>query len=425
MKIVWQFLYNFLVIPHLYAVLRLLGFVNSKTRRGINGRKRVFENIILSALKLDKTRPLIWFHSSSLGEFEQAKPIIQQLKKEKQVNILVTFFSPSGYDNSIKYPFADIVSYIPFDTSGNAKTLIQIVKPTLAIMMRYDIWPNHIWTMIKEQVPVFIVDATMRINSPRLLPIIKNFHKYLFKELDRILTVDEDDLQNFKKFGCSDEQLRVVGDTRFDRVYQQSLSAKERNLLKENIVAAKKVVVAGSTWEQDEEIILPVFQTLAKYEKNILFIIAPHEPTMLHLEKIENEFAGKASTIRFSYLNNYNGEQIIIVDSIGILSSLYSYADIAFIGGSFKSSIHNVLEAAVYGIPVVFGPKIENSLEARKLVGNGGGILIKNKQEAYRQFKTLLHDDGKRNQRGLSAFNYVKSNINATSKILEEIYKYV
>lgn len=425
MKTVWQFLYNFIVIPHLYAALRLLGFVNSKTRRGINGRKRVFENIILSALKLDKTRPLIWFHSSSLGEFEQAKPIIQQLKKEKQVNILVTFFSPSGYDNSIKYPFADIVSYIPFDTSGNAKTLVQIVKPSLAIMMRYDIWPNHIWTMIKEQVPVFIVDATMRTNSLRLFPIIKNFHKYLFKDLDRILTVDEDDLQNFKKFGCRDEQLRVVGDTRFDRVYQQSLSAKERNLLKENIVANKKVVVAGSTWEQDEEVIFPVFQSLAKFDKNILFIIAPHEPTMLHLEKIENEFAGKVSTIRFSYLNNYNGERIIIVDSIGILSSLYSYADIAFIGGSFKSSIHNVLEAAVYGIPVLFGPKIENSLEAQKLVEKGGGILIKNKQEAYRQFRTLLNNDKERNAKGETALTYVKNNLRATSKILEEIYKYV
>lgn len=425
MKSAWQFLYNFFVIPHLYAALRLFGFFNSKTRRGINERKRVFENIILSALKLDKTRPLIWFHSSSLGEFEQAKPIIQQLKKERQVNVLVTFFSPSGYDNSIKYPFADIVSYIPFDTSGNAKTFIQIVKPTLAIMMRYDIWPNHIWTMIKEQVPVFIVDATMRADSLRLSPVIRNFHKYLFKDLARILTVGEDDLQNFKKFSCTDKQLRVVGDTRFDRVYQQSLVVKEKSLLKENLFAGKKIIVAGSTWEQDEDIILPVFQSLAKYDNNILFIIAPHEPTLLHLEKIENEFAGKVSTIRFSYLNNYKNERIILVDSIGILLSLYSYAHISYVGGSFKYSIHNVLEAAVYGIPVVFGPKIENSQEAQKLVENGGGILIKNKKEAYRQFRTLLQDDRNRNERGAIALNYVKSNVSATSKILEEIYKYI
>lgn len=425
MKTVWQFLYNFIVIPHLYTVLRLLGLFNMKTQRGINGRKRVFENIIINALRLDKSRPVIWFHSSSLGEFEQAKPIIQKLKKEKEVNLIVTFFSPSGFENSLKYPYADIVSYIPFDTAHNAKTFIQIVKPAIAVMMRYDIWPNHIWTMIKEGVPVFIVDATMRSDSPRLLPIIKNFHKYLFKDLERILTVAEDDLQNFKKFGCTEKQLRVVGDTRFDRVYQQSLVAKEKSLLNENLYEGKKVIVAGSTWEQDEEIILPVFQTLAKYEKNILFIIAPHEPTLIHLEKIENEFAGKVSTIRFSYLNNYNDEQIIIVDSIGILLSIYSYAHIAFIGGGFKNSIHNVLEAAVYGIPVMFGPKIENSKEANHLIKNGGGILLNTKQDAYRQFKTLLNNDEIRKQRGLNSFSYVKSNINATSKILDEIYKYI
>ncbi|HMU43995.1 MAG TPA: glycosyltransferase N-terminal domain-containing protein [Ignavibacteriaceae bacterium] len=425
MKTVWQFLYNFIVIPHLYAVLRLMGLFNSKTQRGINGRKRVFENIIISALRLDKSRPVIWFHSSSLGEFEQAKPIIQKLKKEKEVNLIVTFFSPSGYENSLKYPYADIVSYIPFDTTHNAKTFIHIVKPAIAIMMRYDIWPNHIWTMIKEGVPVFIVDATMRSDSTRLLPIIKNFHKYLFKDLDRILTVGEDDLQNFKKFGCTEKQLRVVGDTRFDRVYQQSLVAKEKSLLNENLYKGKKVIVAGSTWEQDEEIILPVFQALAKYEKNILFIIAPHEPTLIHLEKIENEFAGKVSSIRFSYLNNYNNEQIILVDSIGILLSLYSYADAAFVGGSFKYNIHNVLEAAVYGIPVIFGPKIENSKEARDLITNGGGILVKNKQAMYRNLRTLLNDDKSRDQKGKAAFDYVKRNVSATSKILEEIYKYI
>lgn len=425
MKTVWRFLYNLIVIPHLYAALQLLGLFNSKTRRGIKGRKRVFENIIISALKLDKTRAVIWFHSSSLGEFEQAKPIIQQLKKEKEVNLIVTFFSPSGYDNSIKYPYADIVSYIPFDTEHNAKTFLKIVNPTLAVMMRYDIWPNHIWAMIKADIPVFIVDATMRSNSSRLFPIIRNFHKYLFKDFTKILTVGEDDLQNFKKFGCTEKQLKVVGDTRFDRVYQQSLVAKERSLLNQTIFTGKKIIVAGSTWEQDEDIILPVFQTLAKFQNNILFVIAPHEPTVIHLEKIENEFAGKVSTIRFSYLNNYNNEQIILIDSIGILLSLYSYAHIAFVGGSFKNNIHNVLEAAVYGVPVMYGPKIDHSKEAQELKLNGGGILVKNKQEAYRQFRTLLSDEDERKEKGLIAFNYVKNNISATSKILKEIYKYV
>jgi 3-deoxy-D-manno-octulosonic-acid transferase len=241
----------------------------------------------------------------------------------------------------------------------------------------------------------------------------------------RILTVSEDDANGFKDFGCTTEQVKAVGDTRFDRVYQRSINAKERHLIKDNLFEGKKVIVAGSTWELDEDVIVPAFLKLSKYDEDVILIIAPHEPTLLHLEKIENEFAGKLESIRFSALNNYNNERVIIVDSIGILLTLYTYAHIAFIGGSFKQNIHNVLEAAVYGIPVMFGPKITNSQEAQQLVKRGSGLLINNKREAYRHLRTLLTNEKLRASLGEISFKYVQENLGATEKILKEIYNVI
>lgn len=422
MKIIWKIFYNYLVLPVFYVLLLIASLFNAKIKTGMSGRKRVYENLILNATSIDKSKKLVWFHSSSLGEFEQAKPIIEKLRKEKDVNILITFFSPSGYENSKKYPYANIISYIPFDTINNAKKFITITNPSLSIIMRYDLWPNMINELHKNNIPIYLVDATLRSTSPRKYPFIKSFHKNLFSQLTRILTVSENDAKEFKSFGFNHEKIKAVGDTRFDRVFQRSNLAREKKLLKNELLKDKKVFVAGSTWEQDEEVIFPAFLKLSEVEENVLMIIAPHEPTLLHLEKIENEFSGKINTIRFSHLNNYNGEKIIIVDSIGILLTLYTYAQVAYVGGSFKQNIHNVLEAAVYGIPVLFGPKIDNSQEAKKLLELGGGILVNNKREAYRNLRMLFNDDILRNKLGKISNDYVKLNIGATDKILKEIF---
>ncbi len=422
MKIIFYIFYNFLILPLLYAALRFAGIFNNKIRTGIIGRKRVYEELILNATTINKNKKLVWFHSSSLGEFEQAKPIIEHLKKDKDVNVLITFFSPSGYLNSKKYPHADLISYIPFDTKQNAKKFISITKPAIAVFMRYDLWPNIIETLNKNNIPAYLVDATLRGNSPRSLPVIKSFHKILYNYLTKILTVSLIDAEEFKKFGIAENKIMVAGDTRFDRVYKRSLLAKEKNIIADNIIKNKKVFVAGSTWEQDEEVIFPAFLKLSKYDKNVIMIVAPHEPTVIHLEKIENEFSGKFKTIRFSHLNNYTDEKVIIVDSIGILLTLYTYADVAYVGGSFKQNIHNVLEAAVYGTPVLFGPKIENSQEAVKLTEIGGGIIIKDKREAFKNLRKLFLNDRLRKDTGQISSEYVKANIGATQKILSMIY---
>ena len=419
MNTFWFYFYNIIPLPLLKIVIYLLSPFDKKIREGIKGRNRLYEELIINLTGLDRTKKLIWIHSSSLGEFEQAKPIIEQIKKNIEVNIFVTFFSPSGYKNSLKYPYADVISYLPYDSIGNAKRIISLVRPSVVIFMRYDFWPNIIWMLNRYKIPIFIVDATMKIKSKRKLPISKQFHQSLFKNFIKILTISEKDKISFGDFNIPEEKLAVVGDTRFDRVHQKSLEAKRKNLFRKEILQDKKVLVLGSTWEADEEIILPAIQKLFKYSDNILVIIAPHEPTPKKLDELEYTLRD-ISNIRFSYKNDYSNEKIILVDSIGILLTLYYYADVAYVGGSFKQGIHNVLEPAVYGIPVVFGPKNKNSQEARTMIELGCGIEIKSKTEAYRVFRELFSNEERRKEIGDISSKYVENNIGATEKIIYE-----
>ncbi|MFZ1291484.1 MAG: glycosyltransferase N-terminal domain-containing protein [Melioribacteraceae bacterium] len=422
MKTIWFYFYNVFVLPLLKVSLYFLSIFNKKIRDGIKGRKRLFENLIINLTELDRSKKIIWIHSSSMGEFEQAKPIIEQIKKNIPINILVTFFSPSGYNNSLKYPNADIISYIPFDSFTNAKRFVGLVKPSAVLFMRYDFWPNFIWVLSKYKVATFIVDATMSKTSKRKLPVAKQFHTVLFKDFLKILTISEKDKESFKDFNIPEEKLAVVGDTRFDRVYQKSIDAKNKNLFRLDIFKGKKVLVLGSSWESDEDVIFPAILKLLKFDKNIVTIVVPHEPSVRRLEALEYTLRD-IKTIRFSYKNNYNDEPIILVDSIGVLLTLYNYADVAYVGGSFKQGIHNVLEPAVYGIPVVFGPKNKNSQEARKMIELGCGIEITDKFNAYRVLRELFSNETKRKELGSISNNYVRQNIGATEKIIYEFIK--
>jgi len=420
----WRIVYNILVLPILHFLVLISPVLNQKIRTSIKDRKRLFENLIIDLTGIDRSKKMVWFHSASMGEFEQAKPIIEKLKAERNVNIIVTFFSPSGYRNSLNYPFADVISYLPFDIPSMTSRFLNLVRPNLIIFMRYDIWPNMIWQIDKKGIPYMIVDATMRSNSMRKLPLIKGFHKALYAGVTKILAVSRHDVENFKIFNIPDSKLNAVGDTRFDRVHQKSLQAKERKLFKDSFFEGKKVFVFGSSWETDEEVILPAIIKLLERDEKVIVILVPHEPTIIHLEKIENTFHGKFNSIRFSYLNNYEGERVILVDSIGILLTLYYYSDAAYVGGSFNK-VHNVLEPAAYGVPVLFGPKIENSQEALELVKRGGGLIVKNKKMAYYRLRKIFSDDSYRSSLGKICGDFVKDNTGATERILKEIYSFL
>jgi 3-deoxy-D-manno-octulosonic-acid transferase len=423
MKNIWFILYNTVFIPLFWLLLQIAALFNHKIRRGIEGRGGLLKKIDHDILKLTSKRR-VWFHSSSMGEFEQAKPIIAALRKKyRDINIIVTFFSPSGYDHSKNYKLADIITYIPFDTKANARHFLDLIQPTAAVFVRYDVWPNHVWELHARRIPVYIANATMRTTSARFYPLLKNFHRLLFNNFESIFTVSINDADAFARFGLTHPSVEVIGDTRYDQVWQRSKDAKKKHLLPPAILKGKKLLLAGSTWPEDEEILIPSIKKILQYDTDVLAILVPHEPTEDALEDVEIKIGSKPRAIRFSNLNDYANERIILVDSIGILMALYQYAHVAYVGGSFRQGIHNVLEPAVYGIPVVFGPKHTNSYEAMELARRGGGFTINDQQDCYRTLRTLLDDEKTNALAGSLALTLVKENIGATDRFIQYMEK--
>ncbi len=421
----WEIIYNYFIIPIFWFILQIASIFNKKIRVALRDRKNLFNDLEEKLNSIDRTTKLIWFHSSSVGEFEQAKPIIEKLNQQKQFIVLASFLSPSGYNAAKRYEWANIITYYPFDSKKNIKKFFDLVRPAILIFMRYDFWPTSVFEAHRRKIPVFVVDATMKKNSPRKLPLVRSFHKNLFNRFTRIITISEDDKSGFLKFGLQPIKISVAGDTRYDRVYQKSQTALKQRILKEEIIKGKKIFVAGSTWREDEQVLFPALIKLHQHEENLLSIIVPHEPSIPTLEQIEFELKDFISTIRFSSLNQYTGEKVVIVDSVGILLILYAYANVAFVGGGFKSNIHNVLEPAVYGIPVLFGPKFSNSQEALKMIEYGGGFSVKNKTEIYRLMRKLFADENYRLEAGNKAKTFVEKNIGATENIVRILYDYL
>jgi 3-deoxy-D-manno-octulosonic-acid transferase len=421
MQSVWQYLYSYIIIPLLWVLLQAAGLVDRKVRRGIRGRVGL-EQLLHKQISSLAPGLRVWFHASSMGEFEQAKPIIAELKsRHPDVRVITTFFSPSGYDHSRSYQGADVISYLPFDSRAGARMFLETSRPDVAVMVRYDVWPNHIWELHRRGIPVMIANATMRSTTPRRMPVIRSFHHYLYDAIDSILTVSESDIQAFGAFRLRHARLAAIGDTRYDQVSQRSADARRRHIVPAGILEGKKVIVAGSTWPEDEEVLLPAVLRLFAQRQNILLMLVPHEPTVGHLEELEAKLRGRTSSIRFSGLNEYAGEQVIIVDSIGILLTLYASAHLAYVGGSFRQGVHNVLEAAVYGIPVLFGPRHRNSREPLHLVEQGGGFVVNGTEELHRAMENLLVDDAARTAAGERALKFVRSQTGATGRFLDHL----
>ncbi len=420
----WLAFYNVLVIPLLWIAFHLYALVDKKAARGLNARKGMLDRLEADLPPMAPSARRIWFHSSSLGEFEQAKPIIAELKKRHpDVRIVASFFSPSGYEHSHAYKPVEAVTYIPFDSYGAARRFVALLRPSAAVIVRYDVWPNHLWALQRAGVPTFIANATLRANTLRDLPVLRQFHAALYNSLDYILTVSEDDRDVFRSFHPVHPVLEVIGDTRYDQVWQRSAESKRRQVLNPGIVKNRKVFVIGSSWQEDEEILLPACYRVSELHPEFLVILVPHEPTEENLERIEAELNGHISFIRFSVLSQYSDQKVILIDSVGILMSLYQYADVAFVGGSFRGGIHNVLEPAAYGVPIICGPEYQNSQEADELMRRGALFPAGSQREIVAHLRALLEDERKRAHAGERAVEHVRRNIGATERFLSYLEK--
>lgn len=414
-------LYNIIVVPSLWTIFHLGAFINRKIRRGVEGRRDLFTTLSLQLEKLSG-RKRVWFHASSLGEFEQAKPIIAEVVRQMPgTDIIATFFSPSGLENSRNYKLAGVITYLPFDSMTNVHRFIELVRPDVAVMVRYDIWPNLVDEVRRRAIPLFIANATMKEDSPRFFPLLVPFHRWLYDRFTHILTVSENDRAAFERFGLQGPHLEAIGDTRFDQVMKRSIDARTKKVLAPEIVKDRTVFIVGQSWPEDDEVIIPVLKKLSERHPSLLTIIVPHEPTEEHLDQLEESLGNGVRHIRFSELNHYDGEPVIVVDGIGILVALYSYAHVVYIGGSFRQGIHNVLEPAVFGLPVIYGPKHTNSQEAVTLAHLGGGMVVHNSRDLYRTLSTMLTDEEQRSEAGAISAQFVSENCGATERFLHHL----
>lgn len=362
------FLYNFGI--RLYQVLvYFVSYFNKKAKLFRNGRKGWEKRLRESIKENDR---VVWFHCASLGEFEQGRPVIEAFRtKYPDIKILLTFFSPSGYEIRKNYQGADYIFYLPLDTYWNSKRFIDIVNPVATIFVKYEFWYFYLNVLKKRGIPTYVISAIFRPEQA-FFKWYGGWYRKFLANFQHLFVQNEKSKELLASIGINN--VTVAGDTRFDRVIANAQAAKVIPLI-EQFVGNSKVLVAGSTWTKDEEVIAEHFKT---NPHNLKLIIAPHEIHEQEIEKLRSNFDLK--TLRYTRPEECdpNEAQVLIIDTIGILSSIYRYGHVSYIGGGFGVGIHNTLEAAVFGIPVIFGPNYQRFQEAVELIGIGTASSVNN-----------------------------------------------
>jgi len=389
---------------------------NPKAKKWLAGRRNLFERLQKEVGSDDEK--LLWFHVSSLGEFEQARPVIEGVKKYfPGYRILLTFFSPSGYELRKDYPLADYVCYLPLDTPSNAKRFLDIVKPDKVFFVKYEFWFNFLTELKRREIPTYLFSAIFRPSQFFFKPWGKWFRK-AFNAYTHIFVQNKSSWDILVKFKF--ENVSINGDTRLDRVAQIARASADLPKV-EKFCHGRQVIVAGSTWPEDESLFLEYVNNCSH---NIKFVVAPHEVNEKSLERIITLL--KRSYVRYSAdstAQELEKADVLIVDGYGYLVSVYRYAKIAYIGGGFTTGIHSILEPAVYGMPVVFGPDYHKFHEATEMIRLGAAHTIANYDELSLLFESYLTDPVRLEKESLCASQYVESNRGATEQIVRYFFK--
>ncbi len=403
-------IYNLII--YLYAsAVRLAALFNKKASLMVAGHTEAFNKL---KKEIDSSAKYIWFHVASLGEFEQGRPLIEEIRKQyPDYKILQTFFSPSGYEVRKNYKGADIVCYLPFDTPGNAHRFIALAKPCMAFFVKYEFWKNYLVELNRKSIPVYSVSSIFRDNQIFFRWYGASYRNVL-KQFTHLFVQNEYSVSLLEKISV--RNTTVVGDTRFDRVLEICRQAKELPIV-EQFKGNAVTLVAGSSWAPDEDIFIPYFNAHPKMK----LIIAPHVIDESHIKEIIGKL--DRTVVRYTQATPETVAQAdcLIIDCFGLLSSIYRYGEIAYIGGGFGVSIHNTLEAAVYGMPVIFGPNNKKFQEAQDLLVCKGGFEILGAQDFNQLMDRFLTDNSFLDKAGKKAGNYVRDNSGALEKIMHEI----
>ncbi len=404
-----KLLYNICIA--LYAALvRLISPFHKKARQWSSGRKGLTERLKAAIGEGDR---IVWIHVSSLGDFEQGRPVVDYVHTHyPDYKILLTFYSPAGYEVRKNYPNADYVSYIPVDTPRRVRRFLDVVKPEVAIFVKYEFWLNILAELRRRKIRTYIVSAIFRRKSIFFHPLGDIWREAL-RTFDTLYVQDENSKSLLAEIGI--ERVVVAGDTRFDRVIAIADEAQRVDVVEE-FKGDKRLFVAGSTWGPDEEILVP----LINENPDIKFVVAPHEMDKSRIERILREVKGGA--VRYTQLpSDFADSQVLVLDTVGLLSRVYGSAEWAYVGGGFGVGIHNTLEAAVYGMPVAFGPKYRKFKEARDLIALGAGRSVSSAKELKAWFDELKEDGDYLARLSAIAKVYVGQHRGVTESIIEKI----
>ena len=403
-------IYNIVVIV-VGFLMKLIASFNTKIKLFVDGRKDVFTKLKSS---IKSTDTVIWVHCASLGEFEQGRPVIEKLKLNfPSKKIVLTFFSPSGYEVRKNYEVADVVCYLPLDTTFNAKKFLDIVHPETAIFVKYEFWPNYLKVLKNRKIKTILISGIFRENQV----FFKWYGGWMRKSLQAFSHFFVQDSASEKLLNSIHfNNVTVSGDTRFDRVFEITKQDNQLNFIN-HFINSKHTLVAGSTWKEDEVLLVDYINNNATEKEK--FIIAPHNIHQQEIQQLKKSIS--KSTILFSEKEGENLEefQVFIIDTIGILTKIYSYANVAYVGGGYtKSGVHNVLEPATFGVPIIIGPNYYKFNEAVELVKNEACFVVDNSQKLSVLLSEFLLPKGKRIKAGKRAQNYVLDKTGATNKIL-------
>lgn len=403
------FLYNILIQVYV-LLIRLAALWNPKAKLWVAGRRHIFDDL---QQKISHDRPLAWFHCASLGEFEQGRPVLEAYRLQyPDHRILITFFSPSGYEVRKNYAGADYIFYLPADTTRNARRFVALVKPHIVFFVKYEYWFNYLRQLHTTGVPVVGVSSIFRPGQ-RFFRWYGRWQLAALKRFDHFFVQDQQSADLLAKAGIT--QVTVSGDTRFDRVAEVARQKKSFPLV-EQFAAGHQVFIAGSTWPPDETMVRLLIE---KNIPNLKFIIAPHEVHEARIQRLVELLPHE--TVRFSQATDQNLAEahVLVIDNIGILSHLYQYANVAYIGGGFGVGIHNILEAATFGLPVLFGPNYQKFREAVELIAQGGAFSFGDEKEFLASALPLLSDEPQREAAAQIARQYVESREGATRLTLD------
>ena len=402
--------YNIGILIYTTAIRLAVPF-NEKAALWIKGRRNIREKI--KQIPRGRER-LVWFHAASLGEFEQGRPVMEALKQsEPNTRILLTFFSPSGYEVRKNYAGADYILYLPADTPSNARFFIRYLKPDTALFIKYEFWYNYLSELHKQHIPTYLFSAIFRKEQP----FFKNWgglHRKMLHFFTRIFVQDEESVRLLSGIGI--RNVQSTGDTRFDRVKQIAENARDIERV-QKFLNGSPAVICGSTWPPDETLLLDYIN---RYTGNYKWILVPHETGENHIKTILEKCQKRICRYTDEKAVTSNAE-VLIIDCIGLLSSIYRYGRISYIGGGFGVGIHNTLEAAVYGIPVIFGPKYQKFKEAIRLIETGGAFSIHTSEQLRQLLDQFIKNPQTAEAAGQKALEYVNSQLGATGMIMQSV----